>query len=108
MLNLLLIVMLLLLMVHMLQHALVLVLLQVLCILLWWNAKDRGVETMHLLVPLPVCSGLLIHALLSLFGRHRPLSIPGVLEELVDSRYSIALILRAITQRWVTMWVEYS
>ena len=55
---------LLLLLVQMLQHALVLILMQVLGILLSGNAEDRGVVARYLLVPWPVGGGWLVRALL--------------------------------------------
>lgn len=51
---------------------------------------------MHLLVsPKPVGSRLLVLALLGWLGCRGPLRIPGVLEELVNGRNSICLILLA-------------
>lgn len=54
----------LLLLVQVLQHALMLVLMQVLGILLWGNAENRGIVARYLLVPWPIGRRWLMCALL--------------------------------------------
>ena len=83
----------LLLMVQMLQHTLMLVLLQILSVLLRRDAEDWGGIAMHWLVALPAGSRLLIDALLPLLHCQGPLRIPGVFEEVVDSRHSFCFVL---------------
>lgn len=59
----------LLLLVQVLQHALMLILLQVLSVLLWRDAEDRGGIAMYLVVPSgPAGSRLLVRPLLGWLG----------------------------------------
>ena len=90
MLDLLLIVVLLLLL-EVVQHALLLVLLPVLQ-MLWRDVDDRGTISIHGFVALPAGRGLMEGALWGDLG-HGSLSIPCVLEELVNCWHSTLFIL---------------
>jgi len=87
----LLLVVVLLLLLEVVQHALLLVLLPVLQ-MLWRDVDDRGTVPIHGFVALPASRGLVGGALWGGLG-HGSLSIPRVLEELVNCQHSIFFIL---------------
>ena len=87
----LLLVVVLLLLLEMVQHALLLVLLPVLQ-MLWRDIDDRGTIRIHGFVALPAGRGLVGGALRGGLG-HGSLSIPCVLEELVNRWHSTLFIL---------------
>lgn len=87
----LLLVVVLLLLLEVVQHALLLVLLPVLQ-MLWRDVDDRGTISIHGFVALPAGRGLMEGALWGDLG-HGSLSIPCVLEELVNCWHSTLFIL---------------